>query len=233
MNVNVLSGVKNGALGSSCNRHISGVGLYGVDTSKRKDTWHKVNKHRLALAAGRTAVIKLFSVNIWGLATILNWKFATDQDYRQRFMNGWYNLGGDFNNFQINAINKGRSKRAFGWKLGMPKALKEAYTKYTKAPINGAGLGDIAATTALLVAAATILVPMMDIIKKAVESQGAKVNYSLEDPSPSGDYSLEDLSPSGGGYRDVDDKPRSLESMLPLILLGGGVLLYANSKKNV
>ena len=112
----------------------TGIGAL-VSTSKQIST-QAHNYLNATLFVARKAFLAMVQMNVWGLATLLSKKafYVSEEvnaqagvgnlwwDVQARFRNGWFNLGGKWDNF-VNAVERGKSKKALGFEFA-PAGIK-------------------------------------------------------------------------------------------------------------
>ncbi len=141
------------------------------------------NMRKVSLSAPRGAFLALVQLNVWGLATLLSKKafFVSKDvdrqagvgnlwwDVQARFRNGWFNLGGKWDSL-VNAINRGKSKKALGFKLapaGIKAKLKaQGIGSYTALGSYNKGIG---VTGAEIAAAATAAAGIYAALKPIID----------------------------------------------------------------
>ena len=173
----------------------TGIGAL-VSTSKQIST-QAHNYLNATLFVARKAFLALVQLNVWGLATLLSKKafYVSEEvnaqagvgniwwDVQARFRNGWFNLGGKWDNF-VNAVERGKSKKALGFKLapaGIKMKLKEqgigsysALGSYNQGiGVTGAEIAGAAASAATIYAA---LKPIIDDLFNKFSKKDANVS---------------------------------------------------------
>jgi len=229
MNVNVLNGLPG-----------EQTSITGVETGKKKDTMHNLNVVNPLLIAGRNAFRVLVSLNIWGLATALNWAWARSKvdssgvavmgSEKQKWYYGWYNLGGDFNKLQ-KSVNSGRNKKAKLLKLA-PKDIRKFYENAVGKKIAGVpglvnqGVSIEPATAAALAAVPPILLALNSLLKSAFAAAGKDVgSVGVDDPGifdADGNGNFQDHGVPGGG----DGSTQFGMNFKPLLLAGAAAAAF-------
>jgi len=147
----------------------------GVRTDRRvKKVVHGIAKGVLAIP--RTSFILMLKANIWGLATVIR-AAMKNPDLKKKWQIGWYNLGGNFGDFN-HAIIKGYTRKAIAIKLA-PDKIKEFY-KSAKSRVTGIG-AEPASTGAIILSAAKITLAVLDIILKSLQFAASRAEIPQEE----------------------------------------------------
>jgi hypothetical protein len=175
--------------------NITGIGAL-VSTSTQIST-QAHNYLNATLFVARKAFLSLVQLNVWGLATLLSKKafYVSEEvnaqagegniwwDVQGRFRNGWFNLGGKWNDF-VNAVERGKSKKALGFEFapaGIKAKLKEqGIGSYTALGSYNKGIGFTGAEIAAAATAASgiyaALKPIIDDLFNKFSKKDANVS---------------------------------------------------------
>ena len=169
--------------------------------------WRGIKK--VALLIPRNAYLSLVGLNIFGTATKLE-RVLNDPEGKKKLEDKWYSLGGTFSKLE-NTIRTGARK---------------------KAVLGAATVGEPVSAAAIIATASAIIAALKPIIDAVMKKQGipeidpAVYPYGVCDDGVTPRNADGSCTPLGGGGGAGD----FLQKYWPFIV-GGGVLIYALSKK--
>ncbi len=159
----------------------------------------------------RLAFRGMINLNVFGLATALNFAWSRSATEKKHWQNGWYNLGGNFDNLQ-KSVTKGHAKKPLLIRRA-PIFIQRAYQNATGKKISGVGLSGEPVTTMTMIATGTAAVlALTELIKTAYAVAGKSLNTN---PAPD----IPDVPDPGNG----DDDPKfgfKIDTKKVLILSG-------------
>ena len=146
---------------------MNSTGIGALVSTKEQISTQAHNYLNATFFVARKAFLALVQLNVWGLATLLSKKafYVSEEvnakagvgniwwDVQARFRNGWFNLGGKWDNF-VNAVQRGKSKRALGFEFapaGIKAKLKaQGIGSYTALGSFNRGIGEVVTGSAIL-----------------------------------------------------------------------------------